>query len=100
MSKPMTSLALSSDELSLMYAMQLLGDKTRFKIFKLLLDQHEYCVSEIGISMSAVSQHFKQFEILGLVDKQRFGQKICYQLKADHALITVLAPLTNKGDES
>lgn len=77
----------SPKEERLVFAMQMLGDKTRFKMFKLLSSNQELCVSEIadnlGISVSAVSQHFKNFEMTGLVDKKRTGQKICYVLKDD-----------------
>lgn len=77
-----------------MSAMQLLGDKTRFKIFKLLLSGKEICVTEVatavGISVPAASQHFRIFELVGLVDKQRYGQKICYLLKTDDQFVKEL----------
>lgn len=89
-----TSPQLSLSEERLVNAMQTLGDKTRFKIFKILLSGREMCVSEIadtlGISTSAVSQHFRIFELNGLVDKQRYGQKICYALKTDDHLVQEL----------
>lgn len=72
----------------------LLGDKTRFKIFKLLLSKKEYCVSEIaekvGISVPAASQHFRIFELVGLVDRLRYGQMICYVIKKDDPLVKKL----------
>ncbi len=78
---------LDRDEERLVHVMQLLGDKTRFKMFKLLATDQEMCVSEIAaqleISVSAVSQHFRNFELLGIVEKERMGQKICYELKND-----------------
>jgi ArsR family transcriptional regulator, arsenate/arsenite/antimonite-responsive transcriptional repressor len=94
-----------SDE-RLIYAMQLLGDKSRFKIFKLLIDSEDKCVGEIadelGISLSAVSQHFRNYEMIGIVDKQRTGQKICYMLKKDDRLVQELIDLvsfnSNKGE--
>lgn len=80
-------ITVSPKEERLVFAMQMLGDKTRFKMFKLLSSNQHLCVSEIaeslGISVSAVSQHFKNFEMTGLVDKKRTGQKICYVLKDD-----------------
>lgn len=52
------------------------------------------CVSEIAealdISVPAVSQHFRIFELVGLVDKTRYGQKICYTLKSDDQLVQEL----------
>ena len=75
---------LSKHERKLVHTMQLLGDETRFKLFKLLSSKEELCVSELaerlGITTSAVSQHFKTFELLGLVGKKRHGQRICYSL--------------------
>lgn len=72
------------------HLMQLLGDSTRYKIFKLLLNQEELCVSEIAqrveVSTSAASQHFKNFEMLGVVAKKRYGQKICYSLVSDASI--------------
>lgn len=82
-----------SDE-KLIRAMEILGDKTRFKIFKLLITKEEMCVSEIAehldITLSAVSQHFRNFEMAGLVEKERMGQKICYALKQDNSLVQQL----------
>lgn len=81
----------------LVHAMQTLGDSTRFRIFKLLLENQNYCVSDIAsklqISVPAVSQHFKTFELVGLVDKTRNGQKICYQIKHDNKFVSQLQEL-------
>lgn len=93
---------LTNAEERLVYAMQLLGDKTRFKIFKLLMTKNDMCVTEIatelGITLSAVSQHFRNFEMIGLVDKERVGQKICYMLKNDDLLVKELVHVTLKGN--
>lgn len=90
-------LTLSSAEERLIFVMQLLGDKTRYKIFKLLMTHDEMCVTdiadEIGITVSAVSQQFRNFELVGLVDKERMGQKICYMLKNDDILVAALVKL-------
>lgn len=86
--------SLSVSEERLVRAMQLLGDNTRFKIFKLLSNKEEMCVSQIAaelhITVSAVSQHFRNFEYAGLVDKERVGQKICYMLRDDDVLVQQL----------
>jgi DNA-binding transcriptional ArsR family regulator len=77
--------------------MQLLGDATRYKMFKLLCSNQDLCVSEmanrLNISPSAVSQHFRSFEMLGLVEKERTGQKICY-IFTDDELVDELRKLT------
>lgn len=87
-----------AQEKRLIHTMQLLGDKTRFNIFKLLASEEELCVSEIAtrlnISPSAVSQHFRNFELLRIVEKERKGQKICYVLNEDDTLVRELKELT------
>jgi len=92
---------LSKDEERIVYCFQLLGDKTRYKIFKLLLYREQLCVSQIAqkldISVSAVSQHFKFFEMIGLVDKERTGQKICYLLKVNDDLVDKLVSITEEN---
>lgn len=91
------STTLTLDENRIVHAMQLLGDSTRFKMFKLLSSNQDLCVSEmanhLGISASAVSQHFRSFEMLGLVSKERSGQKICYIFTNDK-LVSELIKLT------
>jgi DNA-binding transcriptional ArsR family regulator len=71
-------------------------------MFRLLADDKEMCVSEIAaqlnISVSAVSQHFRNFELLGIVEKERMGQKICYELKNDDVFVKQLSSLT-KGEK-
>jgi DNA-binding transcriptional ArsR family regulator len=93
------SISLTSEENRIVHAMQLLGDSTRFKMFKLLSSNQDLCVSEmatrLGISPSAVSQHFRSFEMLGLVTKERMGQKICYVF-TDDSLVGELIKLTKK----
>ena len=89
--------SISKSEEKLVFALQLLGDKTRFKIFKLLTQDQELCVSEIAsqlnVSVSAVSQHFRQFEMLGIVGKERAGQKICYCLNNQDIFVNQLKTL-------
>jgi DNA-binding transcriptional ArsR family regulator len=93
------SITLTSEENRIVHAMQLLGDSTRFKMFKILCSNQDLCVSEmatrLGISPSAVSQHFRSFEMLGLVTKERSGQKICYVFTDDN-LVSELIKLTKK----
>ena len=95
------NMTITDKEKRLVHAMQLLGDSTRYKIFKLMLSDRELCVSEIAeslnISPSAVSQHFRNFEMLDLVDKHRYGQKICYALKKDDMLVNDLKKISKEG---
>lgn len=97
-----TVVQITKDEDKLVHTMHLLGDKTRYKIFKLLLTDERMCVSEIAgslnISVSAVSQHFRSFEMIGLVNKERVGQKICYEICNDDEFINKLQEII-KGDQ-
>ena len=95
-----TDLRLDQTEIRTVHALQLLGDPTRFKMFKLLASDQDLCVSEIAaklnISPSAVSQHFKNFEMIGLVSKYRDGQKICYTLNHGDPLVRELRIITKQ----
>jgi len=77
--------------------MNALGDTTRFSMFKLMATEEGLCVGEIAsrlnITASATSQHFRLFEAAGMVDKQRYGQKICYTVRQDDALINQIMSL-------
>ena len=92
---------INQDEERLVSAMAALGDKTRFKLFKLLMLKQQLCVSEIAselkVSVPAVSQHFRIFELLGIVGKQRIGQKVCYELNSKSQLNKNLIKLIKKG---
>lgn len=78
--------------------LQALADKTRYKMFKILLSKEEFCVSEVaekvGISVPAASQHFRIFELVGLVDKKRYSQMICYVLKEGDPLVQRVVALS------
>jgi ArsR family transcriptional regulator, arsenate/arsenite/antimonite-responsive transcriptional repressor len=98
MNEVKTITTLTKNEQKSINIMSALGDRTRYKIFKLLLNNDGLCVGEIAesldISISAVSQHFRTFELIGLVDKERFGQKICYSLRIqDHFIKNLISSL-------
>lgn len=71
-----------------------LGDKTRFKLMKLLISNKDICVSELAdevhISVAGVSQQLKILEKAGLVERMRDGQKICYSVKPENKKILKL----------
>lgn len=62
-----------------------LGDPGRFRIFRLLMDYHELCVTEVAaifdVTVSAVSQQLKILERVGLVRRIKMGQMVCYEIK-------------------
>lgn len=92
---------LNKNDEHVIHILQVLGDTSRYKMFKILLEKKQLCVSEIAsklnISVPAVSQHFRAFELVGIVEKERMGQKICYQLKDDDELIKQLVNIADKS---
>lgn len=64
-----------------------LADETRLRLVRLLAQQQSgaaFCVSrlasELGVTPSAVSQHLRVLKGLGLVRRERRGQRIHYFL--------------------
>jgi DNA-binding transcriptional ArsR family regulator len=90
-------LAPLQDELALCEAFRILGDWSRYRIMKTLLEAKELCVSDIseivGISMSATSQHLRILEMSGLVESERMGQMICYKPLNSHPRVKALIKL-------
>lgn len=64
-----------------------LGDKTRFRLFQLLSEKNEICVSQLAeklhITPACVSQHMKVLAEAGLVSRVREGQRVCYAINTD-----------------
>lgn len=71
-----------------------LGDPGRFRIFKLLSENHDICVTDVAnifdITVSAASQQLRVLEMLELVEKTRMGQMVCYKLKKDNSMVKQL----------
>lgn len=63
-----------------------LGDKTRFRLFQLLVEKPEACVGQLAeslnISSACVSQHMKVLSDAGLIIRVRSGQRVCYKLSS------------------
>ncbi|AEE92362.1 Regulatory protein ArsR [Tepidanaerobacter acetatoxydans Re1] len=74
-----------------------LGDESRFKIINILLE-YNYCVrtlaQELGISEAAVSQHLKVLKEAGLLEGERRGYYMHYDVNRD-----VLHKLASKIEE-
>ncbi len=74
-----------------------LGDKTRFRLFQLVSEKKEICVSqlaaELGITPACVSQHMKILLDAKLVDRIREGQRVCYQIMTDSPSKLLLSEL-------
>lgn len=74
-----------------------LGDQGRFRIFRLLMDYHDLCVTDIaevfGITISAASQQLKILERVGLAQKIRMGQMVCYEINKENQIAKQLFKL-------
>jgi DNA-binding transcriptional ArsR family regulator len=75
--------AKNNDHIQLIF--EALGDQGRFRIFRLLMDYHELCVTEMAmvldITVSAASQQLKILERVGLIERVKMGQMVCYEIK-------------------
>ncbi|MDQ3090011.1 MAG: metalloregulator ArsR/SmtB family transcription factor [bacterium] len=74
---------ITEEDTTLSSLFNVLGDKNRFRILKMLIQNGELCVSDIAaildVSISSVSQHLRILEMSGLVMGERMGQMICYK---------------------
>ncbi len=75
--------SIDTDEVALSRIFNLLGDKNRFRILKILIRHGELCVSDLAtilkVSVSSVSQHLRILEMSNLVVGERMGQMMCYK---------------------
>ena len=89
--------SLKTQNTSLVDVFSLLGDKNRFLIIKLLIEQGEMCVTDLAnvldISVSAVSQHLRILEMSRMVEGERMGQMMCYKPKIDDPRIKKIIKL-------
>ena len=73
------------------FVFEALADPTRLKIFQLLMNNRDLCVTDLAnickISVPAVSHQMRIMEVVGLVTKERMGKMICYQLKSNDSLV-------------
>lgn len=94
---------LASEEAAFPLAFRALGDPCRFKIFKVLMQHHDICVTDIasifGITLSAASQQLRVLERLGLVQKMRMGQMVCYEINAENPIAKQLSKLLKWSDK-
>jgi len=72
-----------------------LGDRSRFRMFRLLMEHKDLCVTDIatvlGITVPAASQQLKLLEGSGLIEPEREGQKVCYRIRrGDPVVKTVM----------
>lgn len=88
---------LGADNTGLPLVFQALGDPGRFKIFKVLMQYHDICVTDIanifGITVSAASQQLRVLERLGLILKIRMKQMVCYEINNANPIVKKLLKL-------
>jgi len=82
---------------------QALGDSGRFNIFRMLMDNHDICVTDVAnvfdITVSAASQQLRVLERLGLVLKMRMGQMVCYEIKHENPIAKQLVKLLKESNK-
>lgn len=88
---------LDAEDAAFPLAFQALGDPGKFKIFKVLMNYHEICVTDIanifGITVSAASQQLRVLERLGLILKVRMGRMVCYEINHENLVVKQLCKL-------
>lgn len=88
---------LEAEDAAFPLVFQALGDPGKFKIFKVLMNYHEICVTDIanifGITVSAASQQLRVLERIGLVVRVRMGQMVCYEINKENQTANQLAKL-------
>jgi DNA-binding transcriptional ArsR family regulator len=88
---------LGAEETPFPLAFEALGDSCRFKIFNVLMQYRDICVTDIanifGITVSAASQQLRVLERLGLVQKIRMGQMVCYEINTKNPIAKQLCKL-------
>ena len=75
----------------LAFIFEALGDQTRLKIFRLLVQKKDLCVTDVakvcGISVPAASHQLKILELVGVVRRERMGKMICYELEETDPIV-------------
>ncbi|MBI2476013.1 MAG: winged helix-turn-helix transcriptional regulator [Candidatus Taylorbacteria bacterium] len=88
---------LGADATGFPLVFQALGDSGRFNIFRLLMEHHDICVTDVAnvfdITVSAASQQLRVLERLGLVIKMRMGQMVCYEINRENPIAKQLVRL-------
>lgn len=86
--------ALSDEKDRMPVILGALGDPGKFRIFTLLMEHHDICVTDVanvfGITVSAACQQLRVLEMLELVEKTRIGQTVCYALKKSNPTVKQL----------
>jgi len=81
----------------LSHAFNALSDPGRLRVFGLLVEHHDVCVTDVAkvldVSVPAASQQLRFLEISGLIKKCRVGKTVCYKIRNDDPLVKSLVRL-------
>ncbi len=95
--------SLGTDTTGFPLVFQALGDSGRFNIFRLLMEHHDICVTDVAnvfnITVSAASQQLRVLERLGLVIKMRMGQMVCYEVNQKNPIAKHLVKLLKESNK-
>lgn len=90
---------IATDDEQLPFIFNALSDMGRYRIFKLLLQRHDLCVTDVanvlGISLPAASQQLHIMELSGLVKKERMGQMMCYCIREEDPVVKSVIKMIN-----
>lgn len=90
---------ITTAEEQLPFMFNALSDMGRYRIFKLLLERRDLCVTDVAnvlnISVPAASQQLRIMELSGLVKKERQGQMTCYCVRAEDTLVKSIIKIIN-----
>lgn len=75
----------------LAHVFEALGDPTRLRIFRLLAQKKDLCVTDVakvcGISVPAASYQLKMLEVVGLAKRERMGKMVCFELRKQDPVV-------------
>lgn len=90
---------ITTEEEQLPFIFNALSDMGRYRIFKLLLQRHDLCVTDVAnvldISVPAASQQLRIMELSGLVKKERMGQMMCYCIREEDPVVRSIIKIIN-----
>lgn len=90
---------IAAEEEYLPFMFNALSDMGRYRIFKLLLQRHDLCVTDVAnvldVSVPAASQQLRIMEMSGLVKKERMGQMTCYCVREDDPKVMAIVKIVH-----
>ncbi len=79
-----------------------LGDPGRLRIFKILLENKDVCVSDmaniLGVSVPAASHQLSVLETAGLIERLRRGKMTCFKIPVENKTVKSIIDVLNKVD--